>query len=79
MSKKLPVYTINVPNGGTQRPVNIPTNAPIYSSYTGNLVGHGSQYCGTLCDAPKGHANHGKNFHVVVNNPANGSWMIHGR
>lgn len=78
MSNNLPVYTINVPNGGMQRPITIPANAPVHSSYTGNLVGYGPQSFGTHCDAPRGHANFGKKYHVIINNPANGSWMMHG-
>lgn len=77
MSNKLPVHDLNVPGGGLQKPITIPANAPVHSSYTGKLVGHGPQSFGVPCDAPKGHPNYGKNFHVVVKNPANGSWMMH--
>ncbi len=77
MSKKLPVYSINVPNGGNQQPITIPANAPVYSSYTGKLVGYGPQPFGMPCDAPQGHPNNGKNYHVIINNPVNGSWMMH--
>ena len=76
-NKNVPVFTINVQGGGTQKPISIPMNAPVHSSYTGNLVGYGQQSFGTPCDAPKGHANYGKKFHVIVNNPTNKSWMMH--
>ena len=79
MSKNnsIPVYSLNVPNGGIQQSITITSNTPIYSSYTGNIVSHGSISYGTLTDAPSNHVNHGKNFHVIEYNPANGSYMAH--
>jgi hypothetical protein len=61
-SRKTPV---NEPNGGPQRPITLPSDKPIYSTYTGNLVGYGTISKGTMSDAPEGHPNHGKPFHVV--------------
>lgn len=29
-------------------------------------------------DAPSGHPNHGKNYHVIERNPVNDSYMAHG-
>jgi hypothetical protein len=79
MSKKtVPVHNLNVPNGGPQNPITIPSNAPVHSSYTGNLLGYGPQPTGVKCDAPRGHPNYGKDFHVIEYNPANNSWMEHG-
>ena len=75
----VPVHNINVPGGGIQQPMSIPANAPVYSSYTGNLVGYGPQPFGVRCDAPQGHPNFGQNFHVIVHNPANNSFMEHGK
>ena len=79
MSKSnfIPVHNLNVPNGGPQTPVTITTSTPVYSSYTGNLIGHGPISFGTPTDAPIGHPNHGTNFHVVEFNPANNSFMAH--
>ncbi len=77
-NNQVPVHSINVPNGGVQRPVTIPQDAPVYSSYTGNFIGRGPQPFGVRCDAPLGHPNYGQNFHVIVHNPANQSWMEHG-
>lgn len=74
----VPVHNINVPNGGPQQPMTIPSDAPVYSSYTGNLVGYGPQRFGVRSDAPIGHSNYGQNFHVIVHNPANNSYMEHG-
>ena len=33
----LPVYNLNVPNGGLQ----MPSNAQVYSTYTGKFIGYG--------------------------------------
>lgn len=74
----VPVYNINIPGGGPQLPIVIPSDAPVYSSYTGNLVGYGPQQKFVKCDAPQGHPNYGKNFHVIEYNPANDSFMEHG-
>lgn len=79
MSKKtVPVYNLNVPNGGAQGPpMSVPDDTPVYSSYTGNQVGIGNIPVGTVSDAPTGHPNYGKPFHVIEHNPCNGSFMIH--
>lgn len=77
MSKHVPVYSINVPNGGIQQSVTVNNNTPIYSSYTGNLIGYGGIQIGTPNDAPSGHPNYGKSFHVIEYNPANNSFMGH--
>ncbi len=78
MSKKIPVYNLNVPNGGPQMPITIPSNASIYSTYTGEYVGKGYINTNTICDAPESHKNYGKPYHVVEYNPANDSYMAHG-
>jgi hypothetical protein len=74
----LPVYNINVPGGGIQRQApNITSSTPVYSSYTGNLVSHGNISRGTISDAPFGHSNYGRPFHVIEFNPLNNSYMTH--
>jgi hypothetical protein len=67
MSKNnIPVYNLNMPNGGIQKPVtDFTNNTPVYSSYTGNLVSNGPIKVGTLSDAPVGHKNFGTPFHVI--------------
>jgi len=78
MSKgTIPVFNLNVPGGGPQQPIVIPSNAPVYSSYTGNQVGTGAIPKGTISDAPQGNPNYGKPFHVVEYNPANKTYMMH--
>lgn len=77
-SNSLPVFSLNVPGGGQQQPVTIQPNTPIYSSYTGDLIGYGNQPYGVKCDAAPSHKNYGKDFHVIDYNPANGSHMMHG-
>lgn len=80
MSSYLPVKRLNIPNGGNQgSDLSVPDNEPTYSSYTGNLIGYGNIPRGTTCDAPEGHANFGKDFHVVEYNEANNSYMAHQR
>ena len=73
----LPVYDLNVPNGGPQQPVSIGQNDPVYSTYTGNLVGYGPQPTGVRCDAPQDHPNYGKDYRVIVQNPVTGTFMMH--
>ena len=74
----VPVYNLNVPYGGLQGPpMIISPTTPVYSSYTGDLVGYGPLAQGTPNDAPKNHPNYKKNFHVVEYNPANNSYMAH--
>ncbi|BCS82492.1 hypothetical protein QLL95_gp0360 [Cotonvirus japonicus] len=79
MSKKyVPVYNLNVPNGGMQGPpLTVPSDKPVHSSYTGELIGYGPIPRGMMSDAPIGHPNHGKDFHVIEYNPCNESWMMH--
>lgn len=72
----MPVYHVNVPGGGIQQPATIPPNQKIFSSYTGNFVGYGGVPYGTLSDAPPGHSNYGKPFHVVVID-GQGNYMTH--
>ena len=76
-TKTVPVFDLNVPNGGMQKKINIPSDAPVYSSYTGEKVGNGPLAKGTICDAPPSHPNHGKPFHVIEHNPVNNTWMAH--
>lgn len=77
-SKFIPVYNLNVPNGGPQGPpLIISGDQPVFSSYTGELICNGPVLKGTICDAPIGHANYGKPFHVIEFNPVNGSLMGH--
>ena len=69
---------MNVPGGGPQgSPIIIPDNQPVYSSYTGELIGYGPTGRGVISDAPIGHPNYGKDFHVVEYNEVNGSYMAH--
>lgn len=77
MKRTIPVHSINVPNGGIQQPVYIKPTDPIYSSYTGQFIGYGSIPYGVPTDAIKGQSGYGKNYHVVVYNQVNGSWMAH--
>ena len=75
----IPVWNINTPSGGFQGPpMTISPNQPVYSSYTSNFISNGPIPYGTPGDAPIGHKNHGKNFHVIAYNPVNGSYMVHG-
>jgi hypothetical protein len=75
----IPVHDLNAPHGGPQQPASVGNNQPVYSSYTGNLVGYGPIPKGTQSDAPPGNPNHAKPYHVIVLNPANQSYMSHGR
>jgi hypothetical protein len=70
----VPVYDAGQP-GRVQQPVYLPATAPVYSVYSGKLVAHGPVPVGTPGDAPHGHANYGKDFHVINN--VRGAWMMH--
>jgi hypothetical protein len=43
----IPAFNINTPDGGPQKPVAIPSTQPIFSSYTGSLIGTGPQHKNT--------------------------------
>ena len=79
MSKKLDfAYNVNIPGGGDQGPpIKISEDQPIYSSYTGQLIGYGGIPYGTICDAQVGTRNHGMTYHAIVYNPLNNSYMAH--
>ncbi len=78
MPKNIPVKNINVPNGGVPPPIfGVPDDKPVYSSYTGRLIGYGNIPFGTKNDALPGDPNCGGNFHVVEFNPANQTFMAH--
>lgn len=77
MSNFLPVYNLNVPFGGIQQPVTISPTTTVYSTYTGLPVWTGPVPKGITCDAPKGHPNYGKPFHVIEFNPVNKTYMMH--
>jgi hypothetical protein len=73
--KHLPVWDAGEPNR-PQVPVVLPENAPVYSVYSGNIVGYGPRPFGVPCDAPKGHPNYGKNFHVIQKH-SDGNFVMH--
>lgn len=76
--KFLPIYNINIPNGGAQVQMTVSADDKIYSSYTGEHVWTGPMPNNIKTDAPITHPNYGKTFHVIEYNPANGSHMVHG-
>ena len=77
MPKHIPIYDLNIPNGGAQRPLSIEPDTPVYSSYTGNFVGRGPIPFGVVCDAPLGHPKYGHNYHAIVYNASNNIYMTH--
>ncbi len=77
MSKYIPSYNINIPNGGEQKSVIVGPSDSIYSSYSGDFISHGPLLKGTPNDAPHSHPNYGKPFHVIEYNPCNNSYMAH--
>lgn len=80
MSRFIPVFHFNIPNGGMQKiPPPLKSNTPIYSSYTGKKVAEGPIKFGHKNDAPKDHKNYGKTFHVIQYNQCNDSFMVHSK
>jgi hypothetical protein len=77
--KYVPTHNIGYPKGPNPTPPPPPVrpNTPIYSSYTQQFIQYGPVLKGTISDAPIGHPNYGKPFHVTEYNPANESYMIH--
>jgi hypothetical protein len=71
----LPCYIPGTGNGISTMCV-VPPDAPVYSDYTGNLVGYGPIPFGILSDAPVGHKNYGKNYHGIIVNGA-GEYRMH--
>ena len=79
-NKNIPSFNVNVPGGGIQQPAPpLTPTTTIYSTYTGKPVGVGGIPWGTPNDAPPGHHNYNKNFHVIEYNPCNNSYMAHGQ
>jgi hypothetical protein len=75
MSKTIPIYSANMPGGGIPKKIGIDECTPIYSSYTGSMIAHGSIIQNTICDAPIGHPHHDKSYTIIIYNPINGSYM----
>lgn len=79
VKKCIPVYDINKPFGGIQKPAPpLKKNTVIYSTYTGKPVRQGGIPYGTVTDAPPGHPNYKKDFHVIEYVEAYESYMAHG-
>jgi hypothetical protein len=74
----IPSYDLNAPDAGPQKPVYITHATPIHSSYTSKLIGYGPMLNNIINDAPPGHPNYGKTYHVIERNPVNDSYMAHG-
>ena len=75
----IPAFNLNVPYGGLQGPpLIVPSDQPVFSSYTGNLIGIGPIPNNIRTDAPKGCYGHGQNFHVIERT-SNNEWMAHKR
>lgn len=71
----IPCYNLGAPGipGGL---IQITPNTPIYSSYTGDLIGYGSIPIGTICDAPRNNQKYNQPFHVIEKD-SNGNFMAH--
>ena len=52
--------------------MDVPKDAPVYSSYTNALIGYGPQLKGQTTDAPVGHDKHGEKFHGLTFCPEKG-------
>jgi hypothetical protein len=60
--------------GGQQ--LNISHETPIYSTYTGNIIGYGCIQLGTPTGVLSGEG-YGKKYHVVECNPITGTCIAH--
>jgi len=72
----IPVFNINVANGGIQQPAHLTDSDPVYSSYTGKFIGYGHIPRGTSSDAIEGQSGFNKPFHCITQN-SNGDFMTH--
>ncbi len=63
--------------GGSQQPAVITNSTPVYSCYTGELIGSGPIPIGTICDSPPGSGMNGQPYHVIEAAP-NGTFMAFG-
>lgn len=75
-TNSIPVFDGGGPGRPQKQNITIPPNEPVYSVYSGEVVGYGGVPVGTPGDAPPGHANFGKNFHAIQF--YNGAFMTHG-
>lgn len=74
----IPVHPLNVAFGGIpQAPPQVTSSTPVYSNYTGNLIGYGQIAKGTPNDAPSNNPQHGGVFHVIQYNIANKQFIAH--
>ena len=74
--KNIPVFDGGAPGVPQRQNMTIGPDDPVYSVYTGEVVGYGNIPVGTPGDAPVGHHNHGKDFHAIQF--YNDAYMIHG-
>lgn len=72
--KYIPVYNIDDANG---KIFTVPDDIPVYSMYSGGLIGYGDILWGTLNDAPFGHKKYGKKFYLIAYNPEYNTWIAH--
>lgn len=72
----VPAYYIGAPHTPGHA-ITISPNTPVYSSYSGDLIGYGPIKWNTANDAPVHHEKHGQSYHVVEMD-SNGNYMAHG-
>jgi hypothetical protein len=72
----LPAYDLGEPGRPGGHSIEIKSDDIIYSTYTGEQVAVGPVKKGMKCDAPKGHKNYKKKFHVIERD-AKGNLMMH--
>jgi hypothetical protein len=72
----IPCYDLGAPNMPGGKFI-ISSTTPVYSSYSGDLIGFGQIPIGTKCDASFGSEKYGQSYHVIERD-SNGNCMAHG-
>lgn len=75
----IPVHPFNYPGGGIPGPAPpVTPSTPVYSNYTGELIGYGPIAKGTPNDAPSGNPQYNGPFHVIQYDVKSCNFIAHG-
>ncbi|AEX62042.1 hypothetical protein CE11_01062 [Megavirus courdo11] len=74
-NKYVPVYDIFYCDKNDS--LTVPENEPVYSMYTGNIIGFGPIDINTMTDVGPEHPKYGIAFFVIAHDPINYTWVAH--
>nr|WBF70299.1 hypothetical protein [Megavirus caiporensis] len=74
-NKHIPVYDIYYCDKNDL--LTVPKNEPVYSMYTGNIIGFGPIDINIMTDVDPEHPKYGITFFVIAHDPINYTWVAH--